>query len=263
MAAGCFLIPNVLPVADVEVDRTAGLAPLTIHFDGTGSFDPDGSIRRYEWDFGDGSRSVGAEIAHTYTRGGTFTATLTVTDRRGGTASASVEIVVRASNALPVAAFSVYPSPAYTGQGIQFGAGASYDPDGEIVSYAWSYGDGTSGSGRLTTHQYSLQGTYHVVLTVRDNDGGERTATAELRITTTIDTSGTIPRHFEWDYNGNTQSCDLAISRDLLTQPPETGPETELGSGSMEGGTRWQEGTTGRRRSSPSCERRRSCWPKG
>ena len=215
VAAGCFLIPNVLPIADVEVDRTSGLAPLTIHFDGTGSFDPDGSIRRYEWDFGDGSRGVGGEIAHTYSRGGTFTATLTVTDRRGATASASVEMVVRASNALPVAAFSVYPSPAYPGQGIQFGAGASYDPDGEIVSYAWNYGDGTSGSGRLTTHQYSLQGTYHVVLTVRDNDGGERTATAELRITMTIDTSGTIPRHFEWDYNGNTQSCDLAISRDL------------------------------------------------
>jgi hypothetical protein len=43
---------------------------------------------------------------------------------------ASVEIDVRATNALPVAAFSVYPSSAYPGQGIQFGAGASYDPEG-------------------------------------------------------------------------------------------------------------------------------------
>jgi len=49
----------------------------------------------------------------------------------------------------------------------------------------------------------------------------------------------------------------------LLTQPPETGPETELGSGSMEGGTRWREGTTDPMRSSPSCARRRSCWPEG
>ncbi|MEI6171484.1 MAG: hypothetical protein WCQ45_03265, partial [bacterium] len=64
-------------------------------------------------------------------------------------------------------------------------------------------------------HQYSAHGTYNIILTIRDNDGGERTATAGLRVTTTIDTSGTIPRHFEWDYNGHTQSCDLAISRDL------------------------------------------------
>jgi len=215
VAAGCFLIPNLLPVADVDVDKTDGIAPLTIQFDGMGSFDPDGSIRRYEWDFGDGDEGVGSQIQHTYSDAGAFEATLTVTDQRGGRSSASVEIDVRATNALPVAAFSVYPSPAFPGQGVQFGAGASYDPDGEIVSYEWAYGDGATGRGKLVWHQYSAQGTYNIILTIRDNDGGERTATAGLRVTTTIDISGTIPRHFEWDHNGHTQSCDLAISRDL------------------------------------------------
>jgi len=46
VAAGCFLIPNLLPIADVDVDKTDGIAPLTIQFDGMGSFDPDGAIRR-------------------------------------------------------------------------------------------------------------------------------------------------------------------------------------------------------------------------
>ncbi|MEI6171483.1 MAG: PKD domain-containing protein [bacterium] len=101
---------------------------------GTGSFDPDGAIRRYRWDFGDGDEGVGSQIQHTYLDAGVFEATLTVTDQRGGRSRASVEIDVRATNALPVAAFSVYPSPAFPGQGVQFGAGASYDPDGEIVS---------------------------------------------------------------------------------------------------------------------------------
>jgi len=215
VAAGCFLIPNLLPIAEIEVSRTEGIAPLVVHFDGTGSFDPDGAIRRYEWDFGDGGEGVGPQIQHTYSDAGVFEATLTVTDQRGSRSTASVEIDVRATNALPVAAFSVYPSPAFPGQGVQFGAGASYDPDGEIVSYEWGYGDGTTGHGKLVWHQYSAQGTYNIILTIRDNDGGERTATAGLRITTTIDTSGTIPRHFEWDYIGHIQSCDLAISRDL------------------------------------------------
>jgi PKD repeat protein len=214
-ATACFLVPNSAPTADIETDKTGGIAPLSVRFDGTGSFDPDGAIRRYEWDFDDGDEAVGAQIEHTYSDAGSFEATLTVTDQRGGRATASVEIDVRATNALPVAAFSVSPSPAFPNQGVQLGAGASYDPDGEIVSYEWAYGDGTTGRGKLVWHQYSAQGTYNIILTVRDNDGGERTATAGLRVTTTIDTSGTIPRHFEWDYNGQTQSCDLAISRDL------------------------------------------------
>jgi PKD repeat protein len=215
VAAGCFLIPNSLPTAEVKVDRTEGVAPLRVQFDGSDSYDPDGTIRRYEWVFGDGDRGTGAEIEHAYSHGGTFNATLTVTDQRGGRGTDAVAIHVRASNALPVAAFSVSPSPAFPNQGVQLGAAASYDPDGQIVSYAWTYGDGSSGSGKVVWHQYSAQGTYNIILTVRDNDGGERTATAGLRVTTTIDTSGTIPRHFEWDYNGQTQSCDLAISRDL------------------------------------------------
>ena len=216
-AGGCFLIPNLLPIAEVEVNRTEGIAPLVVHFDGTGSFDPDGAIRRYEWDFGDGDEAVGAQIEHTYSDAGAFEAILTVTDQRGGHSSASVEIDVRATNALPVAAFSVYPSPTFPGQGVQFGAGASYDPDGEIVSYEWAYGDGATGRGKLVWHQYSALGTYNIILTVRDNDGGERTATAGLRVTTTVDMSRTISRHYEWTYDEDEQSCDLEIPQDLYT----------------------------------------------
>jgi PKD repeat protein len=214
-AAACFLIPNLLPVADIDVDKTDGIAPLTIHFDGMGSFDPDGTIRRYEWAFGDGDRGTGAEIEHAYSHGGTFNATLTVTDQRGGRGTDAVAIHVRESNALPVAAFSVSPSPAFPNQGVQLGAAASYDPDGQIVSYAWTYGDGSGGSGKVVWHQYSAQGTYNIILTVRDNDGGERTATVGLRVTTTVDTSRTIARHYDWAHDEEAQSCDLEISRDL------------------------------------------------
>lgn len=197
--------------------------PLVVHFDGSGSFDPDGSIRRYRWDFGDGGKGEGSEVDHTYRRAGTFEAVLTVTDRRGGTGTASVEIVVRASNELPVAAFSAAPSPAYPQQSVRFDAAASYDSDGEIELYAWQFGDGATATGVTTSHRYSAQGTFTITLTVRDNDGDERTKTASLQISSEIDASGTIARHYEWDFHGTGQRCDLAISRDLYiyykTQP--------------------------------------------
>ena len=212
---GCFLFPNTLPVAEIEADPTQGLAPLTVEFDGTDSHDPDGAIRRYEWDFDDGDEGTGSRINHTYTAGGTYEAILTVVDKRGGRATASVEIRVRGSNELPVAAFSVYRSPAYPGQFIQFSAAASYDPDGEIESYQWSYGDGAAGNGVSASHKYSTVGAYDVLLTVRDNDGGERTAISQVQISTNITASGTVSRHYDWEYDGQDESCDLEISRDL------------------------------------------------
>jgi len=55
------------------------------HFDATTSTDPDGSVARYDWDFGDGTvlPNGGPTPTHTYTRPGTFTVTLTVTDDEG------------------------------------------------------------------------------------------------------------------------------------------------------------------------------------
>jgi PKD repeat protein len=214
-AGGCFLFPNVAPLALIAVDRTEGVAPVTVQFDGTGSYDPDGAIRRYRWEFGDGATGRGPAIEHTYASAGTYQAELTVTDRRWARSTASVTITVRAFNALPVASFSVSPSPAYPRQTIRFDAGASYDPDGQIESYEWSFGDGGSSSGVQTSYRYDVQGTYDVVLTVRDNDGGVRTATAEVSVVTTVDSSDTISRHYEWEYGGQAQSCDLEIPADL------------------------------------------------
>ena len=58
---------------------------LGCQFDGSGSSDPDGAIRSFEWDFGDGSRASGSVLRHTYRTTGTFTATLTVVDDDGST----------------------------------------------------------------------------------------------------------------------------------------------------------------------------------
>jgi len=68
-------------------------------------------------------------------------------------------------------------------QNVPFHATNSYDPDGTIVGYSWTFGDGGSGSGATPTHAYGSAGTYTVTLTVTDNLGAQGTAS------TTIDVS--------------------------------------------------------------------------
>lgn len=83
------------PVASIVTDRTAAeSAPAIFNFDGSRSFDPDGTIVSYQWDFGDGSRELLPVVVHTYAAPGTFRARLTVTDNNGVTGTADVIIEV-------------------------------------------------------------------------------------------------------------------------------------------------------------------------
>lgn len=86
---------NQPPIAIAAAMPTSGTAPLAVDFDGSGSYDPDGVIRVYGWDFGDGEAAGGAVVQHTYPIPGTFLAKLTVTDDGGASSTDSVEIVVQ------------------------------------------------------------------------------------------------------------------------------------------------------------------------
>ncbi len=69
----------------------------------------------------------------------------------------------------PVARINA-PSSGFTNQSISINASGSYDPDGEILSYIWSFGDGSNGSGFEVTHIYESAGEYRISLVVTDND---------------------------------------------------------------------------------------------
>jgi len=66
----------------------------TITFDASSSYDPDGNITAYNWDFGDGNTSSGEIVTHRYTTAGTYIVTLTVANNEGETNSISKDIFI-------------------------------------------------------------------------------------------------------------------------------------------------------------------------
>jgi glucose/arabinose dehydrogenase len=95
---------NAAPVARMTVSPGAGPVPLVVTFTGSDSFDPEGNPLTYAWTFGDGGISTVPDPVHPYTTPGSYTATLTVDDGRGGTSTASAVIIVGASASFPTAA---------------------------------------------------------------------------------------------------------------------------------------------------------------
>jgi len=87
--------PNQLPVAKAGGPYTA-FAGTPVAFTSAASSDPDGRIVAWWWEFGDGATSVEANPAHAYSKVASFTARLTVTDDRGGRATATASVRIKA-----------------------------------------------------------------------------------------------------------------------------------------------------------------------
>ncbi len=170
--------PNQPPVAAF----TSSCTQLTCSFTSTSS-DPDGTIASYRWTFGDGTAAATTQNpSHTYTAGGTFTVTLTVTDNQSATGSVSHPVTVTAPpppNQPPVAAFT----SSCTLLVCSF-TSTSSDPDGTIASYRWTFGDGTAAATTQNpSHTYTAGGTFTVTLTVTDNQSATGSVSHPVTVT--------------------------------------------------------------------------------
>lgn len=162
-------VVNLPPVANAN-GPYSGTVGSPVTFDSTGSNDPDGTIVRYTWDFGDGSTATGGAPNHTYSLQGVYTVSLTVTDDNGAMDSSSTTATIGVGNQAPVAnANGSYNGT--VGIPVAFDSAGSADPDGTIVSYQWDFGDGTSAAEANPSHTYAVSGSYNVILTVTDDNG--------------------------------------------------------------------------------------------
>jgi PKD repeat protein len=83
-------------------------------------------------------------VSHTFSGPGTYTVRLTVTDNAGNSTYIEKNITVAS---IVLAADFKYRTNTGDPLKVDFDGSFSYDPDGSIVSYAWSFGDGTTGTG--------------------------------------------------------------------------------------------------------------------
>ncbi|MEM2105374.1 MAG: PKD domain-containing protein [Candidatus Bathyarchaeia archaeon] len=176
--------PQQPPIASFTFAPTYPEVNQVVTFDASGSYDPDGCIMSYAWDFGDGTPVVIENdpiTYHTYTSFGDYVVRLTVTDNNGLTDEDTAEVHVSQH---PVAAFTFSPPDPLMHEVVTFDASASSPDGGVIVSYTWDFGDGniTTVSEPIITHAYETWGTYTVTLKVTDSEGKWDTETKQITV---------------------------------------------------------------------------------
>ena len=207
--------PNAAPTALFMVNPVAAVVGEPIRFDATVSQDPDGSVVAYAWDFGDGATAASPQADHAYATEGTYAVNLTVTDDDGATASATQFVLVAERGGAPVASFTPSSAAIDAGGHVQFDASASYAPGGEIVAYAWQFGDGGTATGRVAGHTYATAGTYTVALTVTDDLGATAIGSGTVYVGIDPPAGETITRSFWWTYGGANRTLQLSVPGDL------------------------------------------------
>ncbi len=167
-------IANVAPAVS-DLGSSSLLAGQT--YSASGSFvDPGADSWTATVDYGDGSgvRSLALtgksfSLSHVYAAVGAFTVTVMVTDDDGGAGTAHGQVEVMGSNRPPVANAGA-AAQGNEGSAVAFDGRGSSDPDGDALTYSWTFGDGAAGSGPTPSHVYADNSDYTVRLTVSDGE---------------------------------------------------------------------------------------------
>jgi chitodextrinase len=156
---------NLPPVADAGLDQSATVGNV-LTFNGSRSYDPDGTIASYAWSFGDGGTGTGSVVNHAYTTAGTYTATLTVTDNLGATDTDTAQVNVQVATLGAFAWSRDFGGPALSDAAISHGV--AVDGSGNAVVTGEFTGTVGFGGGSLTSAgdvdifvvKYSSAGVY-------------------------------------------------------------------------------------------------------
>ncbi len=197
------LTPDIGLEANFSATPVSGIVPLVVNFDSSSSVFPLGSTINYTWDFGDGMTSDVANPLYTYSQPGSYAVTLTISDGINSDVSNVVTITAEVPGG-PIAEAN-FVSDVTTGIApviISFDASTSTISEGSIVSYSWDFGDGTTATGVIASHEFTIAGQYTVSLSVSDAIGTKDTTTKTITITE----------------SGTTGSCAFGAPQNLALQ---------------------------------------------
>jgi PKD repeat protein len=168
---------NIKPIADASASEPyQGKINSIILFDGSRSYDPDGNITSWFWDFGDNINANGVSVYHSFLEAGTYTVTLTVTDNKGATDTDTTTCVIRQSNRPPTKPTIAGPTSG-TKNTVYIYTAASTDPDKDPLLYTFEWGGSISqlsgflpnGMNYSVNHSWTTAGRYNLTVTVTDN----------------------------------------------------------------------------------------------
>ncbi len=216
---------NTIPTAAFTFAPASPEVNATVAFDAGATTDEGracGSGCTYAWDFNDGTTATGITATHAFTVAKTYRVTLTATDARGTSGSTAQDVTV-VNPPAPTAAFTVNPSSPTVFQQVTFDASSSRVASGHrIVSYAWSFDDGTSDttSQALKVKTYSTPGTYVVRLTVTDDVGQSTTTSVTVPVSAglTVTVSPTAPlvgQTVTFTVTGPTAATPISVTWDF------------------------------------------------
>ena len=183
--------PNKDPVADAsEGEPYEGLVDDEITFDGSSSYDPDGEIVEWFWDFGDGTTETGVTVTHSYPDPDIYFVELMVTDDDGATDYYGTSVVINQPNRPPTnpivdsTILVGIPNTEYIFTMV------STDPDGDDIRYIVDWDDGTydetgylpDGAIATLNHTWTSAGIYIVNVSAVDENNAA-SGTTELEIT--------------------------------------------------------------------------------
>jgi gliding motility-associated-like protein len=157
------LLVTTPPTGTFSADKTTGCSlPFPVTFTASA-----GTATTYFWDFGDGTTSTDPAPAHAYSRYGSFTVKLILTNE-GGCADTVTQAgyIKVAAPVIQLAGLPVKGCLPYT-----ISPTATVTSSDSVTGYQWDFGDGTTSALASPSHVYSAQGTYNVSLTVTTASG--------------------------------------------------------------------------------------------
>jgi DNA-binding MarR family transcriptional regulator/PKD repeat protein len=179
---------NHPPIADASAGEPYhGDVGTTITFNGSKSYDPDGNITTWLWDFGDSTNGTGKATSHAYTKAGVYNVTLTVTDDDGATGIDTALCIVTQPNVTPTRPIIIGPVNGTKYTDYIFTV-VSMDSDHDALCYTFTWGDGITTTTRFfpeetpvtQSHRWSAPGRY--LITVKANDNHTDSALNETSI---------------------------------------------------------------------------------